>query len=162
MGREIQTIRWCSLCVFNLATDVLSRFMLRILRDDRDEPFERRRHVQHARLKCAGRSRNLVSQRVSPCTPCTQLASVLLVRSGETVAHSGGWLTEDKKKNRTISQGHTEPLTQSLACQGKHLSPCTTFECSSVRVSFGPRQASLTLKGILKTNVTLPVCAYIC
>lgn len=67
-----------------------------------------------------------------------------------------------KKKNRTISQGHTEPLTQSLACQGKHLSPCTTFECSSVHVSFGPRQASLTLKGILKTNVTLPVCGYIC
>lgn len=112
MGREIQTIRRCSLCVFNLVIDVLSRFMLGILWDDKDEPFEQWRQVKHPRLKCAAGSRNLLSRARRPAAMQKVGENVLCLCAGETahVAHNRDWLTEDKK-NRMISQGHMEPLT---------------------------------------------------
>lgn len=83
-GREIQTIRRCRFfCVFNLVIDVLSRFILWILRDDRDEPFKQRRQVKHSRFNFAGRSRNPVSRKRVALLSHRQLASTCSVCARE-------------------------------------------------------------------------------
>lgn len=83
-GGEIQTIRWCRFfCVFNLVIDVLSRFMLWILQDDRDEPFKQRRQVKHSRFNFAGRSRNPVSRKCVALLSRRQLASTCSVCARE-------------------------------------------------------------------------------
>lgn len=71
------------LCVFNLAIDVLSRFMLWILWDDAEEPFKQWRQVKRSRFNFAERSRNPVSQACRP--PVTQAVSedVFCLRAGK-------------------------------------------------------------------------------